>query len=156
VLLGRFLPDAAPEGQPFGSEDTPFLLVDRNFPSLSANFVGSNDIMVGELATHHRINLGRRRIAHIGGQDMSPSRDRPRAASADHPARAEAHHPAVQRCILILLEDRNRHRLSSRNITAFTRNLGFDYVAMKIKEVAGKHFAGLQERRDLPPPTTSA
>jgi LacI family transcriptional regulator len=76
VLLIASCQTQPAEDQSFGSEDTPFLLVDRNFPSLSANFVGSNDIMVGELATRHLIDLGRRRIAHIGGPDMSPSIDR--------------------------------------------------------------------------------
>jgi LacI family transcriptional regulator len=54
-------------------EGTPFLLIDRNFPALSANFVGSNDVKVGELATRHLIELGRKRIAHIGGEGVSPS-----------------------------------------------------------------------------------
>jgi LacI family transcriptional regulator len=54
-------------------EATPLLLIDRNFPALSANFVGSNDVTVGELATRHLIELGRKRIAHIGGEGTSPS-----------------------------------------------------------------------------------
>src|SRR5580698_10052864 len=56
--------------------NTPFLLIDRNFPALSANFVGSNDVKVGELATRHLIEIGRKRIAHIGGEGISPSVDR--------------------------------------------------------------------------------
>lgn len=55
---------------------TPFLLIDRNLPELSANFVGSNDVRVGELATRHLIELGRKRIAHIGGHGISPAVDR--------------------------------------------------------------------------------
>jgi LacI family transcriptional regulator len=54
----------------------PILLVDRNIPRLAANFVGSNDVLVGELATRHLIGLGRKRIAHIGSQGTSPSLDR--------------------------------------------------------------------------------
>ena len=38
--------------------------------------MGSNDVLVGELATRHLIGLGRKRIAHIGGQGTSPSIDR--------------------------------------------------------------------------------
>ncbi len=67
------LPEAGLLG---GSRSTPLVLVDRNFPSLGVNFVGSNDVEVGKLATRHLIGLGRRKIAHIGGQGMSPSIDR--------------------------------------------------------------------------------
>jgi len=60
----------------FGEGKTPYLLIDRRFPGVGANFVGSDDVMVGELATRHLIELGRKRIAHIGGVGMSPSADR--------------------------------------------------------------------------------
>lgn len=59
-----------------GDERTPYLLFDRNFPHLAAHFVGSNDLMVGEMATDHLIGLGRKRIAHIAGRNTSPSFDR--------------------------------------------------------------------------------
>lgn len=59
-----------------GDERTPFLLIDRNFPYLSANFVGSDDYEIGRLATEHLISTGKRRIAHIGGRGMSPSLER--------------------------------------------------------------------------------
>ena len=54
----------------------PILLIDRNIPKLRTDFVGSDDVLVGELATRHLIGLGRRRLAHIGGQGTSPSMDR--------------------------------------------------------------------------------
>jgi LacI family transcriptional regulator len=56
-----------------GERDTPFVLIDRNFPKLKVNFVGSDDVKAGEVATRHLILLGRRRIAHIGGEGLSPS-----------------------------------------------------------------------------------
>jgi len=59
-----------------GDERTPFLLVDRNFPYLSAHFVGSDDYAIGCMAAEHLISIGRRRIAHIGGRAMSPSLER--------------------------------------------------------------------------------
>lgn len=59
-----------------GDERTPFLLVDRNFPYLSAHFVGSDDYEIGRIATEHLVAIGRRRIAHIGGRLMSPSVER--------------------------------------------------------------------------------
>jgi LacI family transcriptional regulator len=59
-----------------GDERTPYLLFDRNFPHLSAHFVGSDDVLVGEMATRHLIDIGRKRIAHIAGQHTSPAHDR--------------------------------------------------------------------------------
>jgi LacI family transcriptional regulator len=59
-----------------GDDRTPYLLFDRNFAHLAAHFVGSNDVQVGEMATRHLIEIGRKRIAHIGGKNTSPSFDR--------------------------------------------------------------------------------
>ena len=59
-----------------GDDRTPYILFDRNFPHLAAHFVGSDDVLVGEMATKHLIEIGRKRIAHIGGRNSSPSRDR--------------------------------------------------------------------------------
>jgi LacI family transcriptional regulator len=61
-----------------GDERTPFLLIDRNFPYLAAHFVGSDDHKAGEMATQHLVDIGKRRIAHIGGRIMSPSLERTR------------------------------------------------------------------------------
>jgi LacI family transcriptional regulator len=43
----------------------PYILIDRNFTGLTANFVGVNDDAVGALATSHLIEAGCRTIAHI-------------------------------------------------------------------------------------------
>jgi LacI family transcriptional regulator len=59
-----------------GDNRTPYLLFDRNFPHLAAHFIGSDDVKVGEMATRHLIEIGRKRIAHIGGKNTSPSFDR--------------------------------------------------------------------------------
>src|ERR1700761_2442965 len=59
-----------------GDGRVPYLLFDRNFSELHANFVGTDDVAVGEMATKHLIDIGRERIAHIGGQGSSPSADR--------------------------------------------------------------------------------
>jgi LacI family transcriptional regulator len=56
----------------------PCLLVDRNLPKTKMPFVGSNDVRAGELAAEHLIAIGRKRIAHIGGHNTSPSVDRHR------------------------------------------------------------------------------
>jgi LacI family transcriptional regulator len=55
---------------------TPYVLIDRSFPGLSANFVGSDDIAVGMLATQHLIEIGCRKIAHIRGPETSPGLQR--------------------------------------------------------------------------------
>lgn len=51
---------------------TPFVLIDRRFPDLNANFVGVNDELVGALATEHLVEIGCKRIAHLRGPETSP------------------------------------------------------------------------------------
>jgi LacI family transcriptional regulator len=52
---------------------TPYVLIDRFLPKLNGYFVGTNDTAAGRMATEHLIGLGRRRIAHIGGELVSTS-----------------------------------------------------------------------------------
>jgi LacI family transcriptional regulator len=49
----------------------PLVLVDRGFPGFGSNFVGVDDVKVGELATEHLIAQGSKRIAHIRGPQTS-------------------------------------------------------------------------------------
>jgi LacI family transcriptional regulator len=49
----------------------PFVLIDRSFPDLSANYVGVDDEAVGILATQHLIDVGCKRIAHLRGPETS-------------------------------------------------------------------------------------
>lgn len=51
--------------------DIPYILIDRNFSGLPSHFVGVNDEVVGHLATTHLIEMGCRRIAHIGASWLS-------------------------------------------------------------------------------------
>ena len=53
-------------------QKTPYVLIDRSLPGLSANFVGVDDEAVGMLATKHLIDIGCKRIAHIRGPETSP------------------------------------------------------------------------------------
>jgi LacI family transcriptional regulator len=46
-----------------GDEQTPFILVDRNFPYLNAHFVGCDNLQIGKMATRHLVETGRKRIA---------------------------------------------------------------------------------------------
>jgi LacI family transcriptional regulator len=79
-----------------GDDRTPYLLFDRSFPHLAAHFVGSDDVQVGEIATQHLLDLGRKRIAHIGGKNTSPAFDRLRGyRKALTAAGIEVHEPYI-------------------------------------------------------------
>ncbi len=52
-------------------QTTPYILIDRQFAGLAANFVGVDDEAVGVLATRHLIEIGCKRIAHIRGPEVS-------------------------------------------------------------------------------------
>jgi LacI family transcriptional regulator len=49
----------------------PYILIDRSFTGLAAHFVGVNDEEVGALATQYLIDMGCKRVAHIGGPALS-------------------------------------------------------------------------------------
>ncbi|HZL49916.1 MAG TPA: substrate-binding domain-containing protein, partial [Terracidiphilus sp.] len=53
-------------------QKTPYVLIDRNFPGLSSNFVGGDDLAAGILATQHLVDIGCKKIAHIRGPKTSP------------------------------------------------------------------------------------
>jgi LacI family transcriptional regulator len=66
---------------------TRYVLVDRQFTGLPANFVGVDDEAVGVMATEHLIDVGCRNLAHIGGPPVSTAlgrRDGFRRALARH------------------------------------------------------------------------
>jgi LacI family transcriptional regulator len=52
-------------------QQTPYVLIDRSLPGLSANFVGVDDEAVGMLATGHLIDVGCKNIARIRGPETS-------------------------------------------------------------------------------------
>jgi LacI family transcriptional regulator len=54
----------------------PFVLLDRRIPGFPANFVGNDDVLAGKIATNHLVKIGCRRIAHIGGSEVSTALDR--------------------------------------------------------------------------------
>ncbi len=54
----------------------PYVLLDRKLEGLKANFIGIDDLAAGFLATQHLIEQGCKRIAHIGGPEVSTARDR--------------------------------------------------------------------------------
>jgi LacI family transcriptional regulator len=52
------------------------VLIDRCFTSLKTNYVGTDNEMVGALATGHLIEIGCKRIAHLRGPEISTGIDR--------------------------------------------------------------------------------
>jgi LacI family transcriptional regulator len=52
-------------------QKTPFIFVDRKLAGAKVNFVGTDDEEIGRMATEHLIEMGCRRIAHIGGPGIS-------------------------------------------------------------------------------------
>lgn len=81
LLLASCQSDAA-QLEVIEQQGTPYVLIDRRLNDKQDKrdqqpyFVGTDDELAGELATQHLVDLGRRTIAHIGGRDVSPSRDR--------------------------------------------------------------------------------
>ncbi len=57
-------------------QERPYVLVDRRFSGLAANFVGTDDVAVGRLATEHLLQNGCKRVAYVGGEHVSTARDR--------------------------------------------------------------------------------
>ena len=57
-------------------QHTPYVLLDRKFLGLAANFVGVDDEMLGKLATEHLILQGCTKIAHIRGAETSTASGR--------------------------------------------------------------------------------
>lgn len=57
-------------------QQRPYVLVDRKFTGLAANFVGTDDLAIGRMATEHLLQNGCRRIAYVGGEHVSTAIER--------------------------------------------------------------------------------
>jgi LacI family transcriptional regulator len=57
-------------------QKTPYVLIDRRFAGLSADFVGVDDVEAGRIATTHLFDKGCRQVAHIGGSHVSTAAGR--------------------------------------------------------------------------------
>lgn len=62
--------------QELEEQGVPYVLVDRRFVALDCPCVRTDDREAGRLATEHLISLGHRRIAHVGGPDVSTGIER--------------------------------------------------------------------------------
>jgi len=57
-------------------QQQPYVLVDRKFSGLAANFVGTDDLAIGRMATEHLLQNGCKRIAYVGGEHVSTAIER--------------------------------------------------------------------------------
>ncbi len=57
-------------------QQQPYVLVDRKFSGLAANFVGTDDLAIGRMATEHLLQNGCRRVAYVGGEHVSTAIER--------------------------------------------------------------------------------
>jgi LacI family transcriptional regulator len=67
---------SSPTLERIAKEGPPLVLVDRRFPNLDANYVGTDDEQVGAMATEHLISIGCKCIAHLRGPNTSGGRGR--------------------------------------------------------------------------------
>ncbi len=68
--------DAASPVSGLAGSGVPLVLVDRHPSNVRAHYVGVNDRQVGVLAARHLLSRGYRRLAHIGGRQISPAEER--------------------------------------------------------------------------------
>lgn len=73
---GLIVASAQRSARAFESLKTPYVLIDRRVPGLDANYVGTKNEEIGYLATHHLIEQGCRRIAHLKGPALSTAAGR--------------------------------------------------------------------------------
>jgi len=73
ALLVASCQSSASGFRPLLRSKVPFVLLDRHLEKLHTCFVGTDDVAAGQIATEHLIGLGRRKIAHIGGELISTS-----------------------------------------------------------------------------------
>jgi LacI family transcriptional regulator len=75
LLLASCRTDRSPATDLYHGQK-PILLIDRELQHVQAPFLGSDDLAIGSLAAEHLIEIGCKRIAHIGGKGTSPARGR--------------------------------------------------------------------------------
>ena len=64
------------DSDPLFDKDETVVFIDRRLPQAVANYIGTDNIAAGRIATDHLIDIGCKRIAHICGRDNSTGVDR--------------------------------------------------------------------------------
>jgi LacI family transcriptional regulator len=82
ILASAQAPGDASQVRRLEKHRMPFVLIDRDFPGVEANFVGADDEEIGAVATEHLIARGCRHIAHIEGPDTSAAAGRSKGYTA--------------------------------------------------------------------------
>jgi LacI family transcriptional regulator len=68
ILASAQPPDSTAVFERIEGRGVPYVLIDRRFGQVNANYVGTDDEAIGRMATGHLVERGCRRIAHIAGQ----------------------------------------------------------------------------------------
>ncbi len=76
ILASAQPPSAAGVFERIAARGTPYVLVDRRFPTAQASYVGADDEAIGRLAANHLIERGCRRISHLAGPTTTPGAGR--------------------------------------------------------------------------------
>ncbi|HVX66055.1 MAG TPA: substrate-binding domain-containing protein [Bryobacteraceae bacterium] len=71
IMASAQAPDDAGVVRRLEKHKLPFVLIDRDFAGVEANYVGADDEEIGAVATEHLIARGCRHIAHIEGPETS-------------------------------------------------------------------------------------
>src|SRR6202162_5747480 len=94
IIASSFLQD--PSARDLRAQKRPFVLVNRFSDEGEDPFVGSDDLLGGQLATAHLIDLGHTRIGHLAGKStVSTGMLRRRGYLAAHTAAGLAADPAL-------------------------------------------------------------
>src|SRR5436309_1557168 len=71
IIASAQPPSATAVFERIAARGVPYVLIDRQFASANAPYVGADDAAIGRLATSHLIECGCRQIAHIAGPPIT-------------------------------------------------------------------------------------
>lgn len=71
ILASAQPPSSREVFQKIEARNLPYVLIDRQFRSAHASYVGADDEAIGRLAVDHLLERGCRRIAHIAGRPLT-------------------------------------------------------------------------------------
>jgi LacI family transcriptional regulator len=76
ILASVQTSSASPMFERLKQSGVPYVLIDREFPGLDANYVGVDDCEIGRTATEHLVKRGCRLVAHLRGPEVSTAAGR--------------------------------------------------------------------------------
>jgi LacI family transcriptional regulator len=98
----------------------PYVLIDRQFDGLAANYVGIDDVAAGRMATEHLLDRGCRTVAHIRGRENSTGT-----------RRFEGYRQALQARGIACQE---RHVVASKRVDSDSEELGAEAMRLLLAE----------------------